>query len=257
MFAHEGLIRGPAGSSLHLPAALFRAANTAGIADELEFCAAEVIYNSYAHKPRAGLLFVNYSARAITQLGSDAGREPFRQTLLRCGIPARSLVTEITEHERVIDHQGLSHAIEFLRSIGVAIALDDFGDGSSSLRLWAELQPEYVKIDRYFCHGIHADGKKMQTVKAMLRLAEDFGSRVIAEGVEDATGPPRYPTMVFRCRCRPCWAVATLPSSRNCAAPSNTPRRPNGCASRPRGSTLPAPTRNCSSCCSCTRRSTA
>jgi diguanylate cyclase (GGDEF)-like protein len=102
-------------------------------------------------------------------------------------VPARSLVIEITEHERVEDHPILAHAIQFLRSLGVSIALDDFGDGKSSLRLWAELQPEYVKIDRYFCHGIHSDGKKVQTVKAMLQLAENFGSRVIAEGIEDTS----------------------------------------------------------------------
>ncbi len=42
-----------------------------------------------------------------------------------------------------------------------------------------------MKIDRYFAHGIHHDGKKVQTVKAMLQLAENFGSRVIAEGIEE------------------------------------------------------------------------
>ncbi len=121
------------------------------------------------------------------RLGSDLGRHQFHSTLLQCEIPARSLVIEITEHERVEDHQALAHAIQLVRSLGVAVALDDFGDGKSSLRLWAELQPEFLKIDRYFCHGIHLDGKKVQTVEAMLQLAENFGSRVIAEGIEDTS----------------------------------------------------------------------
>jgi diguanylate cyclase (GGDEF)-like protein len=183
--AHEGLIRGPSGSALHLPSALFPAAIAAGLTNELEFAAASVIFTAYAHSRNTGLLFVNFSARSITQLGSDRGRREFQDSLLRCQMPARSLVIEITEHERVEDHQILTHAIQFLRSLGVCIALDDFGDGKSSLRLWAELQPEFLKIDRYFCHGIHADGRKVQTVKAMLQLAENFGSRVIAEGIED------------------------------------------------------------------------
>ncbi|MDP8984686.1 MAG: GGDEF domain-containing protein [Pseudomonadota bacterium] len=187
IFGHEGLLRGVAGSPLHLPGALFREANAAGVADELEFTAAEVIFAGYRQHHNAKLLFVNFSARAITQIGSEAGRQQFCDTLIRCNVPARSLVIEITEHERVTDHAGLTHAIGFLRGLGVAIALDDFGDGSSSLRLWAEVQPEFVKIDRYFCNGIHADGKKVQTVKAMLRLAENFGSRVIAEGIEEAS----------------------------------------------------------------------
>jgi diguanylate cyclase (GGDEF)-like protein len=186
VFGHEGLIRGVRDTPDYLPAALFREANADGVSDELEFIAAEVILAGYRQERGDNLLFVNFSARAITQMGSDVGREQFCSTLLRCDMPARSLVIEITEHERVADHHGLAHAIQCLRGMGVAIALDDFGDGSSSLRLWAELQPEYVKIDRYFCNGIHADGKKVQTVKAMLRLAENFGSRVIAEGIEDA-----------------------------------------------------------------------
>jgi diguanylate cyclase (GGDEF)-like protein len=183
--AHEGLVRGPADSALHLPGALFPAAGAAGLTNELEFAAASVIFTAYAQSRNANLLFVNFSARSITHLGSDRGRREFQDTLLRCQMPARSLVIEITEHERVEDHQILAHAIQFIRSLGVSIALDDFGDGKSSLRLWAELQPEYLKIDRYFCHGIHSDGKKVQTVKAMLQLAENFGSRVIAEGIED------------------------------------------------------------------------
>ncbi len=185
VFGHEGLIRGPINSQMHFPAALFRAASGSGAADALEFIAAKVILGSYGNDRGGRLLFVNFSARAIAQMGTTVGREHVGNALLRCDMPARSLVIEITEHERVTDHQGLAEAIRFLRDLGVSIALDDFGDGSSSLRLWAELQPEFVKIDRYFCNGIHSDGKKVQTVKAMLRLAEEFGSRVVAEGIED------------------------------------------------------------------------
>ena len=185
--AHEGLIRGPAGSALHLPNALFPAATAEGLTKELEFEAARVIFTVFAQSRHAGLLFVNFSARSVMHLESDKGRRQFQDTLLQCEMAPRSLVIEITEHERVEDHRMLAHAIRFLRAIGVAVALDDFGDGKSSLRLWAELQPEYLKIDRYFCHGIHLDGKKVQTVKAMLQLAENFGSRVIAEGIEDTS----------------------------------------------------------------------
>ena len=120
--AHEGLIRGPNGSALHLPSALFPAAIAAGLTNELEFAAARVIFTANAQYRSAGLLFVNFSARSITHLGSDRGRREFQDTLLRCQIPGRSLVIEITEHERVEDHQVLTHAIQFLRSLGVSIA---------------------------------------------------------------------------------------------------------------------------------------
>jgi EAL domain-containing protein (putative c-di-GMP-specific phosphodiesterase class I)/GGDEF domain-containing protein len=182
IFAYEGLIRGPA--NLHLPAALFAAALGGGCSDELEYRASEVIIRKYAAAARSGRLFVNFSAQAVIHLGSDRGCEQLLRILEQCAMPARNLVIEVTEHERVVDHAGMVAAARMLRDIGVGIALDDFGDGGSSLRLWAEIEPEFVKIDRYFCHDIHNDGRKVQTVKAMLRLAENFGSRIVAEGIE-------------------------------------------------------------------------
>ena len=182
IIAHEGLIRGPA--ECHLPTALFAAASGMGCSDELEYRAGEVILEAYAAAGAPGLLFVNFSAQAVMHLGSKLGCQYLLPVLAACQMPARRLVIEITEHERVVDHAGMIAAVQMLRGIGVGIALDDFGDGGSSLRLWAEIEPQYVKIDRYFCHDIHKNGRKVQTVKAMLRLAENFGSRIVAEGIE-------------------------------------------------------------------------
>jgi diguanylate cyclase (GGDEF)-like protein len=182
IIAYEGLIRGPAHS--HLPAELFAAAAALDCSDELEYQAGEVIIQAYAAAARTGLLFVNFSAQVVVDLGSKSGCQHLHQVLSRFDLHPRKLVIEITEHERVADHASMAASIRMLRSMGVGIALDDFGDGGSSLRLWAEIEPEFVKIDRYFCHDIHNDGRKVQTLKAMLRLAESFGSRLVAEGIE-------------------------------------------------------------------------
>src|SRR5258708_22831488 len=99
--AHEGLIRGPNGSALHLPSALFPAAIAAGLTNELEFAAARVIFTANAQYRSAGLLFVNFSERSITHFGSDRGRREFQGKPLRYQIPGRSLVIAITETERV------------------------------------------------------------------------------------------------------------------------------------------------------------
>ena len=247
IIAHEGLIRGP--SNLHLPAALFAAALGSGCSNELEYRASEVIVLAYAAAARSGLLFVNFSAQAVIHLGSKRGYQQLLQILDGCEMPARKLVIEITEHERVVDHAGMVAAVRMLRGIGVGgIALDDFGDGGSSLRLWAEIEPEFVKIDRYFCHDIHSDGRKVQTVKAMLRLAENFGSRIVAEGIEQhadlrvvrdlgvdcvqgyALGSPPCPNPPRPFQ-RPCGAVldasdiAVFPQLRRAYSPSLTAAR--------------------------------
>ena len=51
------------------------------------------------------------------------------------------------------------------------VALDDFGDGRSSLRLWAELRPEIVKIDKYFIHDVATEPVKVQTLRGLTRFA--------------------------------------------------------------------------------------
>ena len=69
--------------------------------------------------------------------------------------------------------------------MGFEIAIDDLGEGFSSLRLWSELKPEYVKIDMHFIQGIDHDPVKAQFVRsiqsiAALRKVEDHGAREVA-----------------------------------------------------------------------------
>lgn len=68
--------------------------------------------------------------------------------------------------------------------MGFSIALDDLGAGYSSLRLWSELRPDYVKIDRHFIDGIHQDAVKREFVGSILKMAEASRAQVIAEGIE-------------------------------------------------------------------------
>lgn len=64
--------------------------------------------------------------------------------LQAASVSPSSLVIEITEHEQVADMPRLIGAADGLRARGLRFALDDFGEGRSSLRLWAELRPEFV-----------------------------------------------------------------------------------------------------------------
>ena len=48
----------------------------------------------------------------------------------------------------------LRQAIKAVHACGARLALDDFGDGRSSLRLWSEVKPDFVKIDKYFIRDI-------------------------------------------------------------------------------------------------------
>ena len=75
-------------------------------------------------------------------------------------------------------------ALLHYRGLGFEVAIDDLGEGFSSLRLWSELRPEFVKIDKHFILGVSQDTLKLEFVRAIQQIASCCGSRVIAEGIE-------------------------------------------------------------------------
>ncbi|MCB1947167.1 MAG: EAL domain-containing protein, partial [Thauera sp.] len=151
----------------------------------LEAVACKGAIQAFAGLHLAGKLFLNLSASSIAAFGREGGG-----ALLRCavdtGLPPSRLILELTEHERVDDADALRAAFATLSGQGVGLALDDFGDGRSSLRLWAELKPQIVKLDKFFVRGIHLDSRKVQVVRAILDLCTTFGTPLVAEGVEVA-----------------------------------------------------------------------
>lgn len=184
VFGHEALIRGPAGSPLSMPDALFAAAQREGIGIELEVACVRQAVFSWGRAAARGKLFLNMSAAALVHALARRNLKDLLAATISQGVAPSSLVVELTEHERVPDHQALVDAVTALRRAQVAIALDDFGDGRSSLRLWSEVKPEIVKIDKYFIKDLARNGDKLQTWRAMLQLADTFGSQLVAEGIE-------------------------------------------------------------------------
>lgn len=184
IYAHEALIRGPQGTALHTPDALLRAAAREHLSYEFEIACIEAAMQTWGQMRVAGRLFINISATALTQLFVLRGRESLLALITGFGVVPRMLVLEITEHERVEDMDHLAQVVAEVRSAGVALALDDFGDGRSSLRLWSQLKPELVKIDKYFTRNLSEHGDKLKTIQALQQIAEIFGTQLVAEGIE-------------------------------------------------------------------------
>ncbi|MES2582892.1 MAG: phosphodiesterase [Pseudomonadota bacterium] len=182
--AHEALIRGPGGSPLHTPDALLRAAAHEHLEFEFEYACVVAALRTWGKMDVPGRLFVNMSATVLTQLLTSKGSGDLLRQISDLGILSRMLVLEITEHERVEDMDALADVVAQIRSAGVSLALDDFGDGRSSLRLWSQLKPEVVKIDKYFTKNISQHGDKLKTIQALLQIADIFGTALVAEGIE-------------------------------------------------------------------------
>lgn len=182
--AHEALIRGPTGSALHTPDALLRAAAQECLVFEFEYACLVTALRAWGRMDVPGRLFVNVSATVLKQLVRLRGLPALLDLITGLGILPRMLVLEITEHERVDDMDALAEVVAQIHMAGVSLALDDFGDGRSSLRLWSQLKPEVVKIDKYFTRNISQHGDKLKTIQALLQIADIFGTSLVAEGIE-------------------------------------------------------------------------
>jgi diguanylate cyclase (GGDEF)-like protein len=184
--AYEALIRGPANSDLHTPGALFAAASREGLTLDLEQACVAAAVRSWSPAPadHERRLFVNLSAQAIVHQVRTLSVSGIATALAAAQLSPAALVIEVTEHEKVRDVASLVAVADEVRALGIRFALDDFGEGHSNLRLWSELRPEFVKIDKYFVHQLDQHAMKVQMIRGLARLAEVFGSTLVAEGVE-------------------------------------------------------------------------
>lgn len=178
---HEGLIRGPSDSMLHSPLALLKAAEQIGLRHEMEMLCVEVILADFARLRLEGRLFINLSPRLLT----DAKTLHRVFTMLgRENIDPERIVIELTEDGTGEEIADIGEQLIHYRDRGLRFALDDLGEGYSSLRRWSEHRPHYVKIDKHFTSGIHQDPVKLQFVRSLQQIAVNSGARLIAEGIE-------------------------------------------------------------------------
>lgn len=186
VYAHEALIRGPVESALHSPDDLFRAATKEDNLVELEIACAIKALEGWSELGCPGVIFINISAPALEAIFSKQSIKDIELILKHFNIEAKNVILEITEHEYISDLNLFIKVANVLLLAGIRFALDDFGDGFSSLRLWAEFTPKYVKIDKYFIKNVCNDPVRERTIRALIQIAQNFNTSLVAEGIESA-----------------------------------------------------------------------
>ncbi|MHB1245749.1 MAG: GGDEF domain-containing protein [Sulfuriferula sp.] len=183
LIGYEGLIRGPSDSPLHAPIKLLGTAEQFGLSGRIESLCVVTVLDKFIKRALPGRLFLNISPLGL--LEGCLATDKVQALLNREDFPRDRIVFEITESSPKMALAPVVEAVMALRAQGFRIALDDLGEGFSSLRLWSELQPDYVKIDKHFVHGIHQDPTKLQFIRSIQQIAENGGARLIAEGIEN------------------------------------------------------------------------
>jgi diguanylate cyclase (GGDEF)-like protein/PAS domain S-box-containing protein len=107
-----------------------------------------------------------------------------QSALEETGLPAGCLQLEVTEREVMRDPHATLRLMHALRDMGVRLAMDDFGTGTSSLGCLRDYPFDVIKIDRSFVHDISGNADVLAVIHATITLVENLGKMSVAEGVE-------------------------------------------------------------------------
>lgn len=182
--AHEGLTRAAAHLGDISTPELLNLARAEGRLGEFELAAARTVCGAFMAQQARGRLLVNLSAQAFMQ--ESIRPDELLAALGAGGMDLSRITIELTERDIVEEAAHLAHALGYLRAHGVRFALDDFGNGHSNFKMWNEIHPEVVKIDRYLIHGLARSAERLSIVRALCQVAETLGADLVGEGVEDA-----------------------------------------------------------------------
>jgi diguanylate cyclase (GGDEF)-like protein len=126
---------------------------------------------------------VNVS-RAELALGS-VFLEHTRDMLGTVGLPPTCLQLEVTEREVMRNPEACLELVRELRRLGIRLAMDDFGTGTSSLGLLRDFPFDTIKIDRSFVQDLIPNRDVLAVTHATIAMIENLGMASLAEGVEE------------------------------------------------------------------------
>lgn len=182
IFGYEALIRGPQGSRFESPLQLFKTATDLNLDKEFEIQCRKLVIRRFAELELDHLLFINISPALLLAKGFQKGKT--MEYLQEYAIDPSRIVIEVTEHLKIHEFEVLNNALDYYRNLGFKVALDDLGSGYSSLRLWTEVLPDFIKIDKHFIRNIHSNKIKQSFIRGLLEISTGSNCKIIAEGIE-------------------------------------------------------------------------
>jgi diguanylate cyclase (GGDEF)-like protein/PAS domain S-box-containing protein len=149
-----------------------------------EACQALVTWRQLDPRRAPRTISVNIS-RAELALGSRL-LEQVVGILQSTGLPAHCLQLEVTEREVMRNPEASFELMNELRRLGVNLAMDDFGTGTSSLGFLRGYPFDIIKIDRSFVKDLNTGRDVLAVIHATINLIENLGMASLAEGVEES-----------------------------------------------------------------------
>lgn len=178
LFGYEALLRCGEPSLPH-PGAVLDAAERLGRLDDVGRAVRSIAPGPMSSAPPPALLFINLHSSDLNDPTLGAATSPLTAIAPR-------VVLEITERASLDAVKDARSRVTELRELGYRIAIDDLGAGYAGLTTFAQLEPEFVKLDMSLVRDVHKNPVKAKLVRSMTSLCVDMGISVVAEGIETA-----------------------------------------------------------------------
>ncbi len=176
----EALTRGPKGTALESPLALFGAAREHGLTAELDWVCRATAFAAFveADAPPALTLLVNAEPESF---GTDCPEDLL--PMVHRAEDALRVMVEVNDRALAADPAELLAGEHRARSIGWGIALDDVGSGLGAIAMIPVVRPDVIKIDLNLLRTV-SDAEAAAVILAATRHVERTGAALCVESIE-------------------------------------------------------------------------
>lgn len=185
IYGYESLARGVEDDgTLIYPDKLFKWARKGDMLFYLDRACREMSLKTAAVKNINAKVFINFIPTAIYD-----PKHCLRSTVKwaeQLNFDPKNIIFEVVESDYVEDIDHLCTILDYYKSQGFMVALDDVGSGYSSLNMLAKLMPNIIKIDRELIDNIDTNSVNQSIFKAIIKIAKENDIQVLAEGIERA-----------------------------------------------------------------------
>ena len=183
MYGYESLARAvDEDGSLIYPDQLFRWAEEGDMLFFLDRACRETSLKTAAVKNIRSKVFINFVPTSIYDPAHCL--QSTVKWAKQLNFDPKNVIFEVTETEHVEDLDHLKKILDYYKSEGFMVALDDVGSGYSSLNMIAKLLPDIVKVDRAIIDYIDTNQANQSIFKAIIQIARENNILVLAEGIE-------------------------------------------------------------------------
>lgn len=185
IYGYESLARGVRDDgNLIYPDTLFRWGREGDMLFYLDRACRETSLKTAAVKNVASKVFINFIPTAIYD--PEHCLQSTVKWAKQLDFDPKNIIFEVIESDYVADLDHLKRILDFYKSQGFMVALDDVGSGYSSLNMIAKLLPDIVKIDREIIDHIDTNIVNQSIFRAIVQIAKENNIMVLAEGIERA-----------------------------------------------------------------------